>query len=414
MASFISNLLNNNLFENCVNDSFISLHCILGSSTFIFSILITSFDCYAFYKLFKFFHKINFEASLILLNIIQIVLIQLLIITNYEILIECFNLVQNIMLTWIIRKFNILLTNPEKSFQKNIFFIVLNIINLSIIIYYIVLLFLEEFNDYHYITILFHNSFSFLCSLILTIYCCSLINKLKKINDKEKNSFQTLIDSPEESNNIIFLDKNEESNKKNDFIFYSQRERQIKPLYKINLICTFLELLLVLSNLFVTNINFRNNSYKVIPETSMSHIFYYIFIFVCIINTFTNFFCFFWRIKNQYKMPLNKKNKKSRNNNLYKQNPFQIEDIIENDFIKKVPDEKEKSEFTISFNDLSIDNSNNTKMNKIQEKSKDFNINENYKDNEINNRESIPLDIDAQKGINRITRNTFSSVEEEK
>jgi hypothetical protein len=119
MSSFISDLLNNNLFEKCVNDSFLSLNCILGSSNFLISLIVVSFNFFGFYRLLKFFHKLNFETSLILLNIIQIVIIQLLIITCYSILIECFNLVQIGILTWIIRKFNILLKNPIKFFKKN-------------------------------------------------------------------------------------------------------------------------------------------------------------------------------------------------------------------------------------------------------------------------------------------------------
>ena len=125
MTSFIADLLSNNLFEKCVNESFLSLNCILGSSSFGISIIILSLNFFGFYKLYKFFHKLNFETSLILLNIIQIVIIQLLIITCYSILIECFNLVQIGILTWIIRKFNILLKNPIKFFKKNIIFYII-------------------------------------------------------------------------------------------------------------------------------------------------------------------------------------------------------------------------------------------------------------------------------------------------
>ena len=118
MTDFIVDLLSDNLFEKCVSESFLSLNCILGTSTFAISILTISFNCYGFYKLAKFFHKINFETGLILMNIIQLIIIQLLIITNYQILIECFNLVQIGMLTWIIRRFNILLKKPLNSFKK--------------------------------------------------------------------------------------------------------------------------------------------------------------------------------------------------------------------------------------------------------------------------------------------------------
>ena len=137
MTNFIGDLLSNNFFEKCVNDSFLNLNCVLGSSSFGLSILVVSFNCFAFYKLFKFFHKVNFETSLILLNIIELIIIQLLIITCYAILIICFNFVQIGMLTWIIRKFNILLKNPLKFFKKNKSFVFLNIINILLFIYII-------------------------------------------------------------------------------------------------------------------------------------------------------------------------------------------------------------------------------------------------------------------------------------
>ena len=120
MSSFIGKLLSNNLFEKCVDDSFISLNCIFGSLDFVISMIIISLNCYGFYKLVKFFHKVNFETSLILMNIIQIIIMQLLLITSYGILIELFNLVQIGMLTWIIRKFNILIKNPVKYIKKNL------------------------------------------------------------------------------------------------------------------------------------------------------------------------------------------------------------------------------------------------------------------------------------------------------
>ena len=310
MSDFIVNILKDNLFEKCVSDSFISLNCILGTSTFVFSILIISFDCYGFYKLAKYFHKINFETGLILMNILQLLIIQFLIITSYEVLVEFFNLVQIGMLTWIIRKFNILLKKPLSSFKRNRLFIFFNIINLSLIIYFIVEIIVSTSYDFLYPIILIHTSFSLLCASILTIYSCSLLTKIKKINDTEKQNIEVIFDSCNElpnSNENLLIQKTEEvSKQENDFIFYHKRESQIKSLYKINLVCSFLQFSFILTALFIPKINFKKDSYKVIPETTLSQIFYYLYIMVCIINTFTNFFCFFWRIKSQYKTNIKK------------------------------------------------------------------------------------------------------------
>ena len=446
MSDFIVNILKDNLFEKCVSDSFISLNCILGTSTFVFSILIISFDCYGFYKLAKYFHKINFETGLILMNILQLLIIQFLIITSYEILVEFFNLVQIGMLTWIIRKFNILLKKPLSSFKRNRLFIFFNIINFSLIIYYTVEIIVDTSYDFLYPIILIHTSFSLLCASILTIYSCSLLAKIKKINKTEKQNLEVIFDSSDElpnSNENLLIQKTEEvSKKENDFIFYHKRENQIKPLYKINLVCTFLQLSFILTVLFIPNINFKKESYKVIPETTLSQIFYYVYIIVCIINAFTNFFCFFWRIKSQYKTNIKKsiirKKRETMMDSGYlkreeikiekgEEDTKKIENIIEKEKENKNSNLIDKSLYFNSFEDLTIDNHNNTNnIDRNQEKTNEIIIEENIEienndienkdilNNEIIDRESIPLDLDSNQAINRISRNTMSVANEEK
>ena len=446
MSDFIVNILKDNLFEKCVSDSFISLNCILGTSTFVFSILIISFDCYGFYKLAKYFHKINFETSLILMNIIQLLIIQFLIITSYEILVEFFNLVQIGMLTWIIRKFNILLKKPLSSFKRNRLFIFFNIINFSLIIYYTVEIIVDTSYDFLYPIILIHTSFSLLCASILTIYSCSLLAKIKKINKTEKQNLEVIFDSSDElpnSNENLLIQKTEEvSKKENDFIFYHKRENQIKPLYKINLVCTFLQLSFILTVLIIPNINFKKESYKVIPETTLSQIFYYVYIIVCIINAFTNFFCFFWRIKSQYKTNIKKSIIRKKRETIMdsgylkreeikiekgEEDTKKIENIIEKEKENKNSNLIDKSLYFNSFEDLTIDNHNNTNnADRNQEKTNEIIIEENIEienndienkdilNNEIIDRESIPLDLDSNQAINRISRNTMSVANEEK
>ena len=446
MSDFIVNILKDNLFEKCVSDSFISLNCILGTSTFVFSILIISFDCYGFYKLAKYFHKINFETSLILMNIIQLLIIQFLIITSYEILVEFFNLAQIGMLTWIIRKFNILLKKPLSSFKRNRLFIFFNIINFSLIIYYTVEIIVDTSYDFLYPIILIHTSFSLLCASILTIYSCSLLAKIKKINKTEKQNLEVIFDSSDElpnSNENLLIQKTEEvSKKENDFIFYHKRENQIKPLYKINLVCTFLQLSFILTVLIIPNINFKKESYKVIPETTLSQIFYYVYIIVCIINAFTNFFCFFWRIKSQYKTNIKKsiirKKRETMMDSGYlkreeikiekgEEDTKKIENIIEKEKENKNSNLIDKSLYFNSFEDLTIDNHNNSNnADRNQEKTNEIIIEENIEienndienkdilNNEIIDRESIPLDLDSNQAINRISRNTMSVANEEK
>ena len=166
----------------------------------------------------------------------------------------------------------------------------------------------------------------------------------------------------------------------------------------------------------------------------MSHIFYYLFIFVCIINTFTNFFCFYWMIKSQYQIKSEAKNKFMNNKYLKKQKmeidnnkdePNIIEEIIEEDMENENKNKFEEDEFN-SFEDLFIDNQNNIKNcgSNLEKPNDDIfsddsfekNGKENieYLNNEINKRESIDLDIDSRNGINRVSQATLSIQTEEK
>ena len=105
-----------------------------------------------------------------------------------------------------------------------------------------------------------------------------------------------------------------------------------------------------------------------------------------------------------------------------------IENIIEKDLAKKHSNKIDKSLYFNSFEDLSMDNNNNTNnTNRSQENTKEKCVEEskenieienkdilNNVDNEIINRESIPLDLDSAHAINRISRNTMSVMNEEK
>ena len=107
-----------------------------------------------------------------------------------------------------------------------------------------------------------------------------------------------------------------------------------------------------------------------------------------------------------------------------KNEPFIIKNFIENDCEKKDNIKKDKNLFDGSFEDLSLDGQDNNIMNQSKEKINDFLSDDNYdvkekkfKDllnNENINRESITLDIDSQNGINRISQNTMSIIDEEK
>ena len=97
----------------------------------------------------------------------------------------------------------------------------MNIINILLFIYYIVLLFIKDSFDYNYPVILFHSFLSLFCSCILVIKCCSLINKIKRFIISEKKSIQIVNDLPNEKNNELLLNKeNQGSNNTQELILF--------------------------------------------------------------------------------------------------------------------------------------------------------------------------------------------------
>ena len=121
MTSMILNIFKDNFFALCIEDKFKSFNCIIGSSSLFISILILILNFFAFFKLVNFYGKINFETNLIIFSIFQIIVIQLIIITSYELLIVFFTLIQIFIITLIIRKFVIISNQPNQILKKMVY-----------------------------------------------------------------------------------------------------------------------------------------------------------------------------------------------------------------------------------------------------------------------------------------------------
>jgi hypothetical protein len=245
------------------------------------------------------------------------------------------------------------------------------------------------------------------------------LSKIKKIINEEKEVPNIVVESQNGTNNVLLIKKEkEESNNIKDYIFFDKREKQIKPLFKINLFCTFLEFSFILSVYLLPNLTFKKECFKIVPESIMSHVFYYLYILVCIMNTFINFFCFYWRIKSQYKMNSNRSNILITNK-FIKKEKMEIENNNNDNEIKEnnIEGKAEKSIFDISFEESFIENKNNDDNNYISEldKSKDIFDDDIFEKNKIENNdlinneieegESISLDFDSENNINRATKN---------
>lgn len=447
MASIIKNIFENNFIENCIESSFINSNCIIGTSTLFFGLLILILNIIAFFKLTHFYKKLNFETNLLLLSIFQVIIIQLVIITLYEILISFFILIQILIISLIIRKFIILSKKPIQILKKNGHFLFLNTINISLFLLYIMFLF-QNSKDNSYSIMLLHSLFYLLSTIILTFYSISLVKLIKKYRDSElKVNSESISKSTKENNNSNSLALSLNYILNNNEIFYSMRKQQIKSLYRINIICASLEFVLMLSILLFPYDNFKKSLFKITPNSLLGYLLFYIYLFTCLFNVSSNFLCFFWKIRIQYKEEYNKNDNYNKQNNnriidnryikretinLRNEEPKQVIDFIEND--KSKPDQKKfaKSIYESSFTDKSEEKEEDYFV-KQENKNKEENINDNLdknkepKDSELSvnkelleplnnnfiDRESIPCNIDSLPGINRNTFLTNSQFDQE-
>ena len=447
MASIIKNIFENNFIEKCIENSFINSNCIIGASTLFFSLLILIFNIIALFKLTHFYKTLNFETNLLLLSIFQVIIIQLVIITLYEILITFFILIQILIISLIIRKFVILSKKPVQILKKNGHFLFINTINISLFLLYIMFLF-QNSRDNTYSIMLLHSLFYLLSTIILTFYSISLVKLIKKYRDsKLKVKSESISESTKENSNSYSLAISLNDILNNNEIFYSMRKQQIKSLYSINIICAFLEFLLMLSILLFPYDNFKKSQFKITPNSLLGYIIFNIYLFTCLFNVSSNFLSFFWKIRMQYKEEYNKNDNYNKQNNnriidnryikretinLRNEEPKQVNDFIEN--VKTKIDQKKfaKSIYESSFTDTSEEKEEDYFV-KQENKNKEENINDNLDKNKepknselsvnkellepLNNnfidRESIPCNIDSLPGINRNTFLTNSQFDQE-
>ena len=95
-------------------------------------------------------------------------------------------------------------------------------------------------------------------------------------------------------------------------MFFLMREKQVKPLYILNLLCSFIQLSFILTKHFLLDEHFEKKIYKIKFHTNEGCIIYYIYITICFLNILVNYFCFYWVVRDQYKSEENGTNKKKK------------------------------------------------------------------------------------------------------
>ena len=211
-----------NFIIQCINISIFDESCLLGSSVLIISIILLVLSIKAFIKMTKFYKKMNFENTIILLSILQTIILQSVLITSYDIFFESFFLLQIFIISLIIRKFNILAKDPKTFFDKNWIFIVLNVLNFLIFLIYP--LYLNIFKGKHLYVKLFYRIFHASTTCILSYYCCFFVKLTAKYKENYLNSYysfyeeklindDTYENNNNDNNNINKNDKDKDKDK---------------------------------------------------------------------------------------------------------------------------------------------------------------------------------------------------------
>ena len=363
-----------NFIIQCIYSSIIDESCILGTSVLIISIILLMLSILALYKMTRFYKKMNFENTIILLSILQTIIMQLVLISLYDIFFESFFLLQIFIISLIIRKFRILAKEPKTFFDKNGFFIILNVLN--VLIFCIYPFYLNIFKGHHLYVKLFYRIFHAITTCILSYYCCFFIKLTAKYKENYINSYYFFYEAKisendnndnnennDNNDNNDNTDTNIESNNNNDKDkenndetdksktkskilkkdkkgeeFYRKKKKQISYLYIVNLFCAFFEICFTILRNFILHNHYVDDDYRTIPNTTGGDILYYIYLMVCICNVSVNYLCFYYSIRHQY----------SKNPKKYKKDPKKK--ILDVNFIKK---------------EENIKNSNNPDVNKF-------------------------------------------------
>ena len=339
MSHDFDDFTENNLIEICLEKSFNDLNCILGTSEIIISIIIIFFTTLGLIKMLKYYGTMNFETSLLLMTVIQIILLDIIVIIAHDLLLECFFFIQVIDISLTIRKFIILTKSSKSAFLENFFFIVINLINIIIFILYILsslgLFYSDELKSNIIYSIIQSSNrvFYFIISIILSYLCRCAIKKLKVFEEKNQKFELNLKNKESSSGNKST--KLMVSFNNNEWMFFSIRERQITPLYIINLICSFIQMIFILSKHYILE-NFFEKNKKIKILKSEGYFIYYFYLVICYINVFINYFCYYYIVKDQYEEEVSNNLKKKKKNNLLSDNDIIRETIHNNEEEKEI------------------------------------------------------------------------------
>ena len=375
MPSGFDHFFDDNIFEICIKNNFSNINCIFGSIEFISSFVILALTILGLIKMIKYYDKFNFEMCLLLFSIFQILLMDMIIITPHDFLFELFFVTQLFLVSLIIWKF--LKIIKSNKLRENIIIFLINIINILIFIFFVLSLF-ELFLADIYLYIRFTSRiFYFLTTVNLAILCRALLKKLDKYETKNE-TFDLFLRK--------YNTKNSVKSEHFVFSFYSQelffmvRKKQITPLYIVNLLCSFIQMIFIFLKSFILTDIFSKKDNKIV-STDEGYIIYYIYLLSYFLNIMINFICFYWMIREQYNQSDIKINKKKDNKILdedfiIRESIQSSKEVTKNIFTEKNDDKNrklKKSLYSSTFSDLDDkDNQENYFVKKDEKKFEDI------------------------------------------
>ena len=280
--------------------------CYLGYFFLLFELLLLGFNIYAFIKMTRYYKKMNFENTIILLSAIQSIVLLIQILTSKYYFISNFLFIQILVMFLInnkFRKISIGYINIKYAYI-NTLILAINITYFAIynVIYVIIL----SNSDNHFINNLdpeknfklniFYYILEICASFFLAYHCLIFLGFIKEggtnaTKDPNTNSNDKIKDNKGNEKKALAKRKSLEFlgiNMIGDGLFYLIKRKQLSLLFIGNLICSFLEFL------FDIIINFMDS------ENDAFYFLRYMYDFIFFIQNSIIFISFYWLIRDQY------------------------------------------------------------------------------------------------------------------
>ena len=270
--------------EKCILLNDFHNSCYSAYFVLFFGFLLFILNFYAFIKMTKYYGKMNFENTILLLSSMQSTFLLIEVIIEQNILISFFIFLQILSMCLINFKFK----KISKGFFNLKYINLTKIISIINMIYLFIFIFVfianiileEEIIHITFYLSIFYYLLEIISSFLLTYNCCAFLGIIKQYKLKE------IPKSKEETENYFL-----KFNMVGDGLFYLIKKRQITLLYLGNILCTFIEFGIdfVITFIFKKLNNFEYHNY-----------FYYSYFFLCFIHNSIIFISFYWLIKEQY------------------------------------------------------------------------------------------------------------------